>query len=381
MSIDRQLFVDKLKRFMSQLQVDIYDLSEGTGIHEDRLQELMFLQDDPSGDEVLIFSDYFKCDYHFFISNQKYAIFERTENFYRVYGDELSSQDRFAIQEFIYLCECEDLLMKEIGLYNKSDEFFFVKKGWDKRKQGHEAAAELRRHLDIGTHDIPDVFNIFRKLNLHIFRRKLAKSSISGLHIRHPEIGKCILVNYDEDLYRQRFTVAHEVGHSILDDNQDDSIQYEKYSKEDLSETRANNFASHLLLPPQMLRGLPNPMAWSREIFIDYANRLQVNAQTLAIGLYEVNKIDELTKQEFSYYRLPREIKQDQELKRLSTAGKKRMEGLLQRGLSDGYVELCFQAYDDRKISLGKLTEMLLSNSVEIASIFKLYNRAMGHGD
>ena len=41
------------------------------------------------------------------------APFEQTETLFRMYGDELSSEDRWAIQEFLFLCECEDYLLSQ----------------------------------------------------------------------------------------------------------------------------------------------------------------------------------------------------------------------------------------------------------------------------
>jgi Zn-dependent peptidase ImmA (M78 family) len=65
-------------------------------------------------------------------------------------------------------------------------------------------------------HAVPlDVYADFRSIGIHVFRRKLGNSKISGLFIMHPVAGKCALVNSNEDVYRQRFSAAHETIHRL----------------------------------------------------------------------------------------------------------------------------------------------------------------------
>src|SRR3990170_6815764 len=106
MAIDLAMFADKLQRYCRQFDVSLQDLSEGTGISLDRLTALCNKQVEPTGDEILILADYFKCDYKFFISNERLAPFEQTEQLYRRYGKEFSKADRRNIQDFLFLCEC-----------------------------------------------------------------------------------------------------------------------------------------------------------------------------------------------------------------------------------------------------------------------------------
>src|SRR5271165_332491 len=108
MALDRQMFAAKLQRYMTQFQVNADAVSASTGIEPARLVALLTSTSDPTGDEVLILADYFKCDFKFFISNEKLAPFEETESLFRKHGAELSQQDRWAIQEFLFLCECQE---------------------------------------------------------------------------------------------------------------------------------------------------------------------------------------------------------------------------------------------------------------------------------
>lgn len=203
-------------RYREQLQLTLAEVAAGTGSSEERIASLEQGKSAPSGDEVLIFADFYKCDYRFFISNERLAPFEQTENLYRRYGNDFSRDDRRRVQEFLFLCECEEFLMQQMS--RPRSEFRFVPQGKFFKGHGDAAAAALRRHFQYSSNAIPsNVYEDFRKIGIHVFRRRLTNSNISGVMIRHPMAGASVLVNYSEDVYRQRFTGAHEAAHAILD--------------------------------------------------------------------------------------------------------------------------------------------------------------------
>ncbi len=122
--------------------------------------------------------------------------------------------------------------------------------------EAEEIAGEVRILLGYKENELlQNIFDDFRNLGLHIFRRKLHNSNLSGIFIHHPVAGKCVLVNYSEDLYRQNFTVSHEVAHSIFDTNQLYNVSFTKDGK-DIKEIRANRFAAGFLMPAAVLQKL-----------------------------------------------------------------------------------------------------------------------------
>ena len=249
MAFDREMFTNKLQQYCIQMQLADAELSERTGISPERLKALKENQVDPTGDEVLILADVFMCDYRFFISNEKLAPFEQTDLLFRKHGGELSANDRWAIQEFLYLCECEQFLQDELGVERKP--FNFAKQGNYLKGHGENAAQALRRHLGYQPHEQPmDIFRDFRTIGCHVFRRRLARDNISGLCLRHPVAGPSLLINFNEDQYRQRFSAAHEAAHAILDDDQEFVVSFANWEKAPLSEVRANTFAARYLMPP-----------------------------------------------------------------------------------------------------------------------------------
>lgn len=375
MNFDRQLFADKLKRYCEQLFVSMDELSSATGIRSERLQQLTALTSDPTGDEILIFSDYFKCDFKFFISNERHASFEQAELIYRRYGGDLTKSDRWAIQEFLYLCECEELLFEELSL--KTKKYKFTKIGSSYKVHGKQAALDLRSFLGYANNQIAkDIYDDIRRLGIHVFRRRLFNSQISGFYVNHPVAGASILINHNEDVYRQRFSAAHELAHAILDADKDFVVSYSRFNRDDLVEIRANNFASAYLLPQELLESLPKNIKITSEVACELASRLMVNITTLLISLKEYGIID---KNEYAVLNnMKRKVahKIEPEISSsFSRNSKERSELLLNKGLSSFYVELCLDAFEKEVITFGRLCEMLLMNRGEVVEILKSFKR------
>ena len=73
-------------------------------------------------------------------------------------------------------------------------------------------------------------------------------------------------------------------------------------------------------------------------------------------------------------------LKRDPELSsNMSDAGQERRTQLIERGLSQHYVTLCFRAYHDSIISTGRLAEMLLVTETELPDVAGLYGVAVPH--
>ncbi len=380
MSFDIKLFANKLKRYREQFQVTIEELSKATGISIENLKAYENAEKTPSGDDILILADYYKCDYKFFISNERTAPFDQTEGLFRLHGNEISKIDRWAIQEFLFLSDCESFLQETLGI-SSSIKFNFEKKGKIFKKHGEEAAKSLRNQLGYSKNQIP--FNIFqdiRKMGIHVFRRKLENSNISGLYVKHPSAGKCILINYVEDIYRQRFTAAHELAHALLDDDQDFVISYTKWDKNDLKEIRANAFASCFLLPQSLLQSIADVHDWNTEKAKFWANKLKVSTTALAIALKNYKLIDYKNFQIIQSAKVPQKSKKDPELPdSLSSKFKAKKKTLLEQGLSSYYVKLCVSAYQQNIITAARMAEMLLIGENELSSIFDLFGERVDY--
>lgn len=362
MSFDLGLFAGKLAGYRNQRLLDRKTVAAGTGLSVERIASLEEAKATPTGDEVLILADYFAVDYRFFISSEPTSAFDQTELLFRAHSHELSAEDRRSIQEALFLCECESYLQALLGKQS-SAHFDFMKSGSFYKGHGQQAAASLRSHLGYDSHQVPsDVYRDFRRIGFHVFRRWFDNRGISGICIRHPVVGYCLLINYGEDPYRQRFTAAHEAAHAILDDDKEATISFTEWARSDLSEVRANSFASAYLMPPEFLRQIPDVSTWNQEKVVQWANHLKVSTEALSYALRDHGLIDAKTQQAMKHVRVPAEEKSDPELPvTLSPGHRKRREGHLKLGLSTYYVDLCVEAYRYGQISAGRLAEMLLT--------------------
>ena len=216
-----------------------------------------------------------------------------------------------------------------------------------------------------------NIFDDLRKLGVHIFRRKLNNSNISGIFIQHPVAGKCILVNYSEDIYRQNFTVAHEIAHSIFDTNELYNVSFTKDGK-DIKEIRANRFAAEFLMPLSALKNLKINI-WTGEILIKLAAQFKVNIIALLYRLNSLKLIPSTKFDEFKSLKLPKELKEDPELKNLLPKIEKAKKQTLERGLSASYIRKCHEAYSKSLISQSRLAEILLVSENELQNVLALF--------
>jgi len=142
MAFNLEKLGDKLLRFRNQFQYSLLEVSTATGISERKLLAIEKGKYRPTGDEILILSDFYKCDYKFFLSNEKLASSEQTETLFRKFGSEFSKQDRWAIQECLFLAECEAYLEKRLNK-QKYQPFNFKKLGNYYKRHGKQAAEYL----------------------------------------------------------------------------------------------------------------------------------------------------------------------------------------------------------------------------------------------
>ncbi len=368
---DLNLLAKKLTGCRSRLEYSYLEISEGTGIKENRLKAFEQAQIEPTGDEILILADFFREDYRYFISNKQSSASENTDNLYRQFGDEFTKEDRRAVQEFLYICECEADIWALLEETKKP--YFLPNRRFAVYNEAEAIASEVRISLGYKEYELlENIFDDFRKLGLHIFRRKLHNSNLSGIFIQHPVAGKCVLVNYSEDLYRQNFTVSHEVAHSIFDTNQLYNVSFTKDGK-DIKEIRANKFAAEFLMPASVLQKL-NISVWTEQILIKLANQFRVNIIAL---LYRLNSLKLITTQDlekFKELKLPKALKEDPELKDLPDKISLAKKQILERGLSATYVRKCHEAYSKSLISQGRLAETLLISEYELQDVLALFN-------
>jgi Zn-dependent peptidase ImmA (M78 family)/transcriptional regulator with XRE-family HTH domain len=378
MAIDLKLLSDKIRKIRENHGLSLNDVVNNTGISIARASRFEDGTLEPTGDEILILSDLYKCDFRFFISNEKITSLEKTERLFRILSEELTAEDRLSVSEFFFLCESEQYLRNMMGIKQEERPSLSkaVMRGSIYKEHGKRAGQYIRQLYNIPEIGIiPDVYYFIRSMGIHVFRRRLCNSKISGMYIMHPDVGDCILINYEEDTYRQRFSAIHELAHSLFDSDLEIMVSgISKWPQDKLREIRADNFAASFLCPPSLINSIPDPQEWNKEKAIDICNKIKVNTTTLAIALKNGNLINDDTEKYIRAVRIPKECKEDPEIHSgMPGRSKVRMRELLEMGLSRSYVNLCFTTYYEKKISLGKLAEMLLSDVTGLQDIAELF--------
>ena len=106
---------------------------------------------------------------------------------------------------------------------------------------------------------------------------------------------KLIVLGTSQVPWRQRYTLAHELGHLLAADDQEvhlDKDVYDKAQAKDPSEVRANAFAAAFLMPEEPLRTAVGTTGLTEATFAALACDLKVSPSALAIRLSQLRLID-----------------------------------------------------------------------------------------
>ena len=110
-----------------------------------------------------------------------------------------------------------------------------------------------------------------------------AKDGISGVLLRK-KTGAVIVINDDDYDVRQRFSIAHEIGHLVLHDD-DVHIDYRDARAATGAEPReveANAFAAELLMPSALLRTEGTVRAGDDDVIQKLAKKYDVSAAAMS---------------------------------------------------------------------------------------------------
>ena len=121
----------------------------------------------------------------------------------------------------------------------------------------------------------------------------LAGDEFSGVcgaaYISEEDGNKYIIFNGDDAKTRQRFTIAHELGHHVLGHTKyQPKLRDTNYTIRDPIETAANNFAAELLVPMRMLEiAIGDDLKKSTK---ELANMFDVSESVMSIRLEQFYK-------------------------------------------------------------------------------------------
>lgn len=150
-----------------------------------------------------------------------------------------------------------------------------------------------------------DPVRIAKALGISVVNVDPPEESVSGFLIREdPESRRPIIgINRHHHPLRRRFTVAHELGHYLLDHEGDwhvDNLQMSRRDErasagEHAPEIEANQFAAALLMPrlwlAKDLEGQPLDLRHEDEL-IELAQRYRVSTQAMTYRLVNLDLLD-----------------------------------------------------------------------------------------
>ena len=130
-----------------------------------------------------------------------------------------------------------------------------------------------------------NIDEILKRLNIRLYYEDF--SGIDGIALKSPKLG-VIVVNRNLPLVRQRFTIAHELGHLIMPHRGEYYICFP--GKYRAMEKNANRFAAELLMPEPMMTHLWKKYATNPQFRVEIiAHILQVSKSALFVRLKELS--------------------------------------------------------------------------------------------
>lgn len=146
----------------------------------------------------------------------------------------------------------------------------------------------ILKKLDINSAPIP-LEKVAELFSLPVVPYPYFPEGISGTIINEHDL-KVIGVNDNHAEVRQRFTVAHELGHYLMA-HDDTRFIDDTFDKPNQKEQEANKFAAELLMPYDFLKkDIENGIINIK----DLSKRYIVSEQSMSIRLLETNLINKI---------------------------------------------------------------------------------------
>ena len=360
----------RIREVAEEVGVGRAEMADALGVDQNTISKLEMGTLDPiPGDYVLVIARLLKTDFRYFISSDLDDVEAETKKLFRKLAAPTPS-DFLAIRRFVSFCMSEKDLEALLSIKRQEDiPTYSTGKASPRlhKDQGRDAAKQERKRLGLGNRPIRNIFEIMRSQGIHLFRHSLEDRNLNGVTIQHPQAGVCVLINYDDDLYRQFFSAAHEYCHVLADRSvlatEGSVVSYR--GRYDLVEVRANNFAAEFLLPTGVFdehkrpKDLNELTSFVRTVAQDY----KVNTETVAIKLKDLGWITDKTLASFQAVRpavIRRSEKTDPDIPlNLTHKQIERRVNAIREGISSYYLELLRRALTEDLITFGRFAEML----------------------
>lgn len=152
------------------------------------------------------------------------------------------------------------------------------------RVWGERVACEIREEWDVPSGPLHDLPSLIEDHTGILVALQPLPDNVDGIAVRDPETGHALIAVSTRCTWeRQRFTVAHELGHILAGDQRVETVTGSTNSR---TETRANEFARNLLVPaPDLRRRTETNGQWTAAHVAQVAWEYQVSPTVVAIQL------------------------------------------------------------------------------------------------
>lgn len=227
-------------------------------------------------------------------------------------------------------------------------------------EQGERLAAGLRERLGIGTADLPAEVGslatyVEDELDIDVAIEPLSPG-LDGLAVSRPGF-QLILVSSSVSATRQRYTLAHELGHLLAGDGSRKGgprIQVDEniMGARSPAETRANAFAAAFLMPAEALRAACGGHAEiTQQLIGELLGRYRVSLDALAFRLHNAGLISGAQREDVRRMSSARiAMRQGRASDLQARRGRRWPDGLLSRAL---------EAYARAEISIRPIAQLL----------------------
>ena len=163
-------------------------------------------------------------------------------------------------------------------------------------QRGVELVADFRAKHNLSLEPVGDINDFMQLVDADFIVLDL-RDGLDALTLRDPASSALTVgISTNNNPFRQRFTVAHEIGHIVTGDITEDGAS-SQCDKTLPSETRSNTFAHCVLCPEEALQALPT-YADAEELLSTVVQRFQVSPHVAAIQLHQAGLISKETKEE-----------------------------------------------------------------------------------
>lgn len=151
-----------------------------------------------------------------------------------------------------------------------------------------EKAMKICELRNINTYPVP-IVELCNYYGIKVFKEYL-KNDVSGFIVVQKEnykdygTNKVIVVNSLDTAARQRFTIAHELGHYILHKGNDELYAHRDVGANNATEREANVFASNLLMPENFVKSFLNNLKEDYWGFISDTQKILSVAEKFAVS-------------------------------------------------------------------------------------------------